>query len=452
MSLRRRLLVIPPIVVGVVVVIILANSRKAPRQVEAEELSTPVRVIRAHRGEVVPRSLGYGVAEPARVWQAVAQVAGRIVEKHPRAEAGASAERGTVLLRIDPRSYELAVTQTEAELARISAELAELSQREENVRRSLEIEKRSLAAAQREWQRKKDLVERAVTSQSEADQAETSYLQQLVRVREHENSLDLLPVERLTKEASLQQSQARLDNARLDLTFTSIEAPFPCRLVGVDFEVSQYVGVGQVLLEAHGVEVAEIVAQVPLNKMRHLISNIPSGPELLRQGLTGDVIDQLGLKASVRMFAGDFTAEWNARVDRISGSIDPQTRTLGVVVAVDKPYEQMIPGVRPPLVKDMYCETEIRGNPRPDRVVIPRSAFHEGHVYLVEADRLVRRPVEVAFALHDYLCLKEGLEEGELVIVSDPIPAINGMLVKSLPDEDLEQRIAAVARGEAPIR
>jgi hypothetical protein len=48
-----------------------------------------VRVIRAEPVAMVPRTLGYGTVRPGRIWQAVSEVRGRVVEVHPQLEAGA---------------------------------------------------------------------------------------------------------------------------------------------------------------------------------------------------------------------------------------------------------------------------------------------------------------------------------------------------------------------------
>ena len=70
-----------------------------------------------------------------------------------------------------------------------------------------------------------------------------------------------------------------------------------------------------------------------------------------------DLREALGLSATVRL--PEFSLGWEARFARMSDTIDPQTRTVGVIVEVDDPYEGVRPGVRPPLVKEMFVEVEI---------------------------------------------------------------------------------------------
>ena len=78
----------------------------------------------------------------------------------------------------------------------------------------------------------------------------------------------------------------------------------------------------------------------------------------------------------------------------------------------------------------MFVEVELRGKPREARIVIPRSAVHLGRVYLVDGDsRLVTRPVKVDFTVGDDVCLSDGLGPGDRLVLTDLIPAIEGMLL-----------------------
>ena len=48
----------------------------------------------------------------------------------------------------------------------------------------------------------------------------------------------------------------------------------------------------------------------------------------------------------------------------------------------------------------------------------------------------------------DIACIDAGLTAGELVIVSDPVPAIEGMLVDAILDHEVQERLVADAKGE----
>lgn len=448
---EKKWWIVPPMLLGFALVVALVANKRGPKQVETTEQRQSLRVIRVPVVDLVPRVVGYGTARPGQVWQAVAEVKGRVVEVHPQLKSGSMVHRGEVLLKIDPAEYDLAIAQIEADLSQIQAQLDELAAREINDRMSLEIEKASLRLSERELERVQSLVAQNAISKSEVDKQERNALAQRQIVQRLENSLNLVPQQRKSLDAAVNVKKASLGQAQLDRAKTTIQAPFDCRLGAVTIESGQFLAVGQTLFEAHGTDITEIEAQVPVNQLRTLIR-----PELQKKVLTtmsSEAITQvLDFQVVVRYRSGDFLAQWEARVARLREQFDPRTRTLGLVIAVDKPYEKAVPGKRPPLVQGMYCEVELRGSPRPGRVVIPRSAVHEGHVYLVADDsRLQHRAVEVDFAQAGFVCLRSGLKGGETLVVSDPVPAIDRMLIEPVLDESTRSRLVAEAIGEGSL-
>jgi RND family efflux transporter MFP subunit len=293
---------------------------------------------------------------------------------------------------------------------------------------------------------------RGTGTASDVDAQQGRYLAQLARVQDLQNELRVIPSDRLSLQASRKSNEARLASAKLAVSHCVISAPFDCRIASVDFEETQFIAAGKVLAEADGVAVAEITAQVPLGKLRHLVPALRHDAALIAAFMQGEGIARLGFKAVVRLRTEDAWVEWPGRVARIKGTLDATTRTVGVIVAVDKPYELVKPGVRPPLLRGMFCAVELSGPAKTGRVLIPRAALHDGKVYLVENERLRRREVEVAFSIQDFVCLSKGLSGNEALVVSDPIPAIDGMLLQTRPDEELQARVKEVATGRAPLR
>ena len=451
-STMRKWLIVPPLLLGVVVVALLVFSRAGPERTPEQEQVRSVRVIRAVAVDAVPRAIGYGTAEPGQVWRAVAEVKGRVAEVHPQLKAGAMLKEGEVLLRIDPTEYQLAIAQFEADIAQATAQLEELAVKETNDQASLKIEAASLALTERDLQRSETLLQRNATSAAEVDQEKRNVLAQRQSVQRLQNSLRLVPQQRKSLEATLAVKKAGLGQAELDLAKTVIKAPFDCRLGEVEIEPGQYVAAGQSLFESHGTALTEVEIQIPLDQLRTLIRpDREFQPPINMDAKT--VHELFNFRVIVRYRSGDFQAEWEGRVVRMREQLDPRTRTVALVIAVDKPYEQAIPGKRPPLVQGMYCEAELRGEVRKAQIVIPRSALHNGHVYLVGNDsRLRERKVEVAFAQSSFLCLKDGLQEGETLVVSDPTPAIEGLLVEPARDQQLQQRLISQATGEGSLK
>ena len=389
-----------------------------------------MRVVEAQAVELAPIAEGYGPVRPARVWKAVAQVAGRIVEIHPRLRDGEILAAGTELLRIDPIDYELA-------LAQAQAELAELDVQEQNARASLKIEERNRDLAKQELERLRKLADKGTASASDVDKAERTELTSNSSVQNLRNTLTLIPTQRRLLES-------RVARAERDLERTRVRAPFELRIANLAVEADQYVGVGQVLFEGDSVDRVEMDVQVPLHSLRRLFLDRP--PTVLDPTRLSEMLPELaGLDPLVRLDLGDAVAEWDAQFVRMADQVDPRTRTMGVVVAVDRPFEKIIPGLRPPLSKGMFVQVLLRGYSHGPRVVVPRSAVRDGALYLVDDDRRLRRqPVQVLFDQGDYSVIGAGLEAGQLVVLSDLVPAVDGMLLDPQPDIELAAQLQAL--------
>ena len=448
----RKILVLLLVALGGLAALILMKPREAPKRVPLEERVTPVRVVEAPSVAVAPRVLGYGNVKPGRVWEAVGQVGGAVVYRHPELRKGAILRKGTELLRIDPADYRLSVAQIEANIRSVEAQVRVLDVRARNTEGSLAIEERRLDLGRKQLERKRELLRRGAISRSEVEQEERSVLAGEQAVQNLRNAMKLLPAERSVQEAARDRLKAQLEMARRDLGRTSIVAPFTCRIAAVHVELSQFAARGQVLVEADGLDVAEVIAQAPLGKMLTLLppeAGVPAGPGAAMPRLRG-VTD---IEAVVRLRTGDVDVEWPARFLRMSDTVDPRTRTVGVIVAVDDPYRQAEPGGRPPLVKNMYVEVELRGPPRPRAVVVPRAALDGNRVYVAGPDdRLVGREVEAQFAQTNFVALRSGVAPGERVVVSDLPFAVEGMRVRPVVDRDATESLVAEAAGATPVR
>jgi multidrug efflux pump subunit AcrA (membrane-fusion protein) len=70
-------------------------------------------------------------------------------------------------------------------------------------------------------------------------------------------------------------------------------------------------------------------------------------------------------------------------------------------------------------------------------------------VYTVGNDnRLKIKKVSIAYSQGNLSVLASGLKSGEQVVVSDLIPAIEGMLLTPVNDKTVEQSLAKAAGGE----
>lgn len=445
-SSPRKWVVIIPVLIGVAALLVLKRNQLPPVQEEAVETARLVRVIRAPEVDVIPRARGFGNVTPALTWEAVARVKGEIIEKHPDLEKGSILPAGTLLLRIDPTDYELAIAEAQANLQATRAQLQELEDKIANTRALLKIEQEKLALTRKELERKRRLVGKGGVSRSDLETQERTLLAQQQSVQAQKNTLNLFPSQRALLQAQLAREETKLASARRNLEHTRIELPFSGRIAAVHVEKHQYVREGEVMVAADGLEAAEVEAQIPLQEMSYLIRSnavIESLKGMARQ-------PELPIRAEVLLQEGDLDVRWKARFSRLSDALDPKTRTVGVIVTVDDPYANVQPGTRPPLLKGMFVEVALSSEPMKQRLVVPRLSLHGDQLYLVGRNgRLEKRRVRKGLVQPDFVVIEEGLKPGEAVVVSDLVPAVEGMLLKTREDKTLLDRLLqSVANGE----
>ncbi|MDF1613869.1 efflux RND transporter periplasmic adaptor subunit [Desulfurivibrio dismutans] len=446
----RLLPIAAGLLAGIGLLVLLVVNRQIPDHGETGPKVPTLAVIKVQPQQLRLEARGHGVSRPAETWQAIANVAGRVVERHPKLESGNLLPKGTLLLALDPSRYRLAIAEAEAEQASLSAEQSLLDTEEENTGRLLALEQERLNLAEQELARFEQLVEEGSVSRSQRDEQRRATVAQRQAVASLENQLALLPSRRDTLGAQMARAQARLEQARQDLADTRFVAPYDLRLGEVEVELHHYAAAGQRLFSADSIEAAEIETHIPLPMLRRLMGSVvrPTPPEDTLD--IGQRLDFSAIEAQVRL-AGFDDIRWPARVTRVTSGLDPTTRAARVVVTVKAPYAGVAPPDRPALQPGMYVQVRLNAMSRESQLVIPATAVHAGEVYRVtDDDRLERVAVTVAFEQHDLAVITEGLSPGDRVIVDDPVPALDGMALEPRRDTALERRLQALARGETP--
>jgi len=442
-SLLRKALILPPVVLGAAVFYYAASGRDAPKRSDIAETATVVRVVTVEPTAFVPRVIGYGTVDPARTLDAIAQVSGRVTYLNPSFKRGDFISEGDILIRLSPEDYELEIAEAETDIASADVDLEELAVTLQTQKKSLEISKAVLDLEQKELARLKTLLERKVISDQQVENQEAVVLQQRSDVQDLENDIALNPVKQKALEQARRKNEVRLETARLNLARTTIKAPFNARVARVSVEIDQYVAAGTSIGELDGIEAADIDVQISPSNMAGFANLAFPGQLDTEEGVFRARRSLDRLSATVHVGSVGDAATWPARVKRVSDTVDPDTRSIGLIVTVDKPYDTIRPGLRPPLVKGMFTEVELSAPPVEDRTVLPRNAVHDGKVMIVSQDsRLALVDVKAGYHFDDIVVLANALPSGTKVIVSDVSPVIDGMLLKPVEDEAVQQRLA----------
>lgn len=386
-KLKRALIPIAIIVVAWVVAKVMISNR-APAVRDTTAPAAPVvqvLTLQPQDYQVIVRSRG--VVQAHTQVQLVAQVGGEIVEINPQFRDGGFFKANEVLLRIDPRDYELAVTMAEAELAQANQRLAE-------------EEARAIQAG-RDWKR--------------------------LGGNEQPNALALRKPQLAGAKATLASAEARLAQARLNLARTALSVPYAGRVLSNLADVGQVVTVGTPLGEVYSIDKVEV--RLPLSNRQTARLQLP---EQYRdeQHVEGPAVT---LSAQV----GEQTHQWQGRIVRSAGAIDSGSRQTFVVAQVDDPYARREDG-GPPLQVGLYVEAGIHGQQLKNVFVIPRAAVRgEGLAYVVNADsQLDERQLDIVWQDGDDIVVRTGLKAGERLVTTLPGAAVQGMRVRVLNGAD----------------
>ena len=348
--MSKKLRVLTQILIALVLVaaggsglVLLTKSKPPLAQKRAPEVLPMVRTVTVGVSALPVKVMGEGTVTASVQSTLASQVTGQVIYAAPALTAGGMFAKGDVLIKVDPRDYELAVTLSQAKVRQAETALKEVQEESE--------------VAKEEWKR--------VHGQ---------------------NAPPLPPLVAKTPQltearAQLEAARAQLAQARLDLERTELKAPYAGRVIENFVDLGQYVRAGDKVATVFATHHVKIV--VPLED-RHLAwISVP--------GLTSHNAE--GSLATVRAFFAGQEHTWQGQVVRAEGKLDERTRLVPVVVRVKDPYAQM-----PPLTVGMYVQVEFAGRELTQAVVLPRvSLKDEDTVWVVDENGILSfRTVEVA--------------------------------------------------------
>ena len=131
-----------------------------------------------------------------------------------------------------------------------------------------------------------------------------------------------------------------------------------------------------------------------------------------------------------------------ARVTRMIGTLDQQTRLARVLVTVTDPLG--LHSDAPPLILDTYIEARIEGKPIENVVRLNRQYVHDrSTVWVMKDNKLEIREVEIVFqdAAHAYI--RQGLESGEEVVATTLATVAEGVGLRKIGDPPTTGAVSA---------
>lgn len=388
---RAVFLGLPLLVLLVAVGGFIAMGALSPQPEERENVieAQPVLTAPATTGSARLTVEAQGEVTPRASVTLASEVAGRIAWVHDDFIAGGRFDKGELLVRLDPREFDLRVVQAQASVAEARTALL-----------------------------------------TETSQAETAALEARDLGLENVSDLALRRPQVAEAEARLASAQAALAEARLLRSRAEIRAPFSGRVRSKAVDIGTYVSPGTQLGEVYSSDVME----VPLALTDTDLARLDLGVGFQATP------DAPGPDVRLSAIIAGQRHHWQGRIVRTDSGFDTDTRVLFAFAQVDDPYGK---GAHEgaPLAAGLFVTAEIEGREIESAVFIPRTGLRgTDEVYVASADGTMEiRSVSVAYSDRDHAVLTAGLQPGEQVIVSPVRGAADGMTIKPVESRALSE-------------
>ncbi|MGF1757147.1 HlyD family efflux transporter periplasmic adaptor subunit [Photobacterium sagamiensis] len=449
LSSKTALLILA--LLGLVALILAVILRPTPQHLDVSKQPRNAEYIEAIPQDITPRVRGYGIVKPVVQINNLAEVAGRINYIHPQLISGALLEKDTLVVSIDDIDYRLAFRQAEANVAIAQAQLEELKENQSSLAENLEVVKEKLVFSEKELKRKQELRKKKSISQSQVDAERLKVLQLQQEKISLQQQLATLPSQRNILIAQLDSANAQVTQQQRNIERTQIRMPVTGRISQSNIETEQFVAAGQTLFQVYGIEQVEVEAQFTLEQFvpfLELITSQNSQNIDIRAESINSFINAAQLSAVIRLpvVPGE---QWRAEVVSIREQLNPQSRTIGIVVRIDHPYQGVIPGKRPPLLDGMHVEVELKGA-SVNVIALPIKALQQDQIYLADNDLNLKKINVKPLLMMDSIALfdRELVAAGNKIITSDLVPAIEGMPIKLIHSQKLQDELAKYSVDE----
>ena len=356
---------------------LVATKEEPPREEKPLE-GTLVEVIQIRTGRHEVDLHAKGTVVPAQEIVLQPELGGRVVWQSPELVAGGRFKADQPIVRIDPRDYQLQVEARRSEVN--TAKLA------------LSIEARRGEVAKREW--------------NAFGEMDVSDEQRALAQREPQ-----LEASRL----ALKAAQSSLKKAQLDLTRTTLRAPFNAMVVSENVDAGQLINSQTSVARLVGTDEYHVQVSVPVVSLRNARVRTADTP---------------GSEVRIIQHVGQETIERPGEVIRHLPDLDPGGAMARLLVSIENPL-----GKRGdlPLLLGSFVDVAIGAQPIDNAIRLPRVALRNGRsVYVMnDHDLLEIRDVQIAWTEPDAVLITGGLSADDRVITSRIATPVPNMLLRT---------------------
>ncbi len=419
-------------------------------QTEKQDSNTLLPVVATHPVTVFEGELDLevsGTVVPFREIRIGAEVAGVVALKHAECQAGNLVKRGTKLLEIDQRDYQLEIKTLKSEERQAERTLDETDEEIRGALKNIEIAKSDLELQEKEHARVMKL--RQSVAAAEMDQARRALLNSQSQLTLRQNAYDMLLKKKERLRSSLDLIHNRMERAELNLERTVIRAPADGVIVRENVEQGDFVSVARELLVFECTAQVEVLCSLTPGELDWVRKYADANDQMV--GPNGQVYGLPQLEVILHE-QSDPSTQWIGVLERFDGiGLNETTKSVPCRIVVKQPVSTSKSGRKKALVRGMYLKCQMVvpvEHIDTELVSFPASAMQPGDfVWAVRERRLNRFYVDVvdrtppleSFSDPSKVVVElgnSGLIVGDQIVTSPlPQPVVGGEVILQDRDE-----------------
>lgn len=342
-----------------------------------------VDVVQVQKGNYQPVIVATGNVQPVEDVMISAQVGGQVIHRSPEFIPGGFIKKGELLLQIDPSDYRNILALRESELLQRQTDL------------DVEMGRQEVA--------QQDLALIGVDTLSTEHKALVLRQPQLNAVR-----------------ATVKAANAAVNQAELDLSRTTIRAPFDAHILMQNVTVGSQVAPGDNLGRLVGTENYWVILTVPVSKLQWLI--FPRSEK--------DKGSPVKIRNNSAWPEGVFREGY---LSKQVGALDDQTRLARVLVKIPDPLAQETENEGlSELIIGAFVEAQVQGRLLENVVRLNRDYLRSNKtVWVMQDGKLSIRDVDVVLTDSEYVYIREGLNDQEQVVITNLSTVAEGISLRT---------------------